>query len=48
MSPRVLVVDPVTPEPSVIAEAVSVLRARGLVAMPTETCLLYTSDAADE
>ena len=34
-----------------IAEAVRVLEAGGLVAMPTETvygCLLYTSDAADE
>ncbi len=34
---RVLVVDPVSPEPEAIAEAVRVLRAGGIVAIPTET-----------
>ena len=35
--PRVLAVDPVNPEPSVIAEAAAVLERGGLVAFPTET-----------
>jgi L-threonylcarbamoyladenylate synthase len=35
--PRLLVVDPARPEPSVIAEAAEVLRRGGLVAFPTET-----------
>jgi L-threonylcarbamoyladenylate synthase len=34
---RVVVVDPRKPDPAAIAEAVRVLRARGLVAIPTET-----------
>jgi len=35
--PRVLAVDPLNPEPSVIAEAAAVLDRGGLVAFPTET-----------
>lgn len=35
--PRVLVVDPVAPDPAAIAEAVEILRRGGLVAIPTET-----------
>ncbi len=37
MNARVLAVDPRAPDPAVIAEAVAVLRRRGLVAIPTET-----------
>jgi len=37
VSPRILKVDPGAPEPSVIDEALHVLRAGGLVAFPTET-----------
>jgi len=35
--PRVLVVDPLSPEPEIIAEAARVLSAGGLVVFPTET-----------
>ena len=35
--PRVLTVDPVRPDPAVIAEAAAVLARGGLVAFPTET-----------
>jgi L-threonylcarbamoyladenylate synthase len=45
--PRVLVVDPVQPDPAAIAEAVGVLRARGLVAIPTETVYGLASLALD-
>src|SRR5947209_8029465 len=37
MLTRVLRIDPVHPEPQAIAEAVGILRANGLVALPTET-----------
>jgi L-threonylcarbamoyladenylate synthase len=35
--PRVVAVDPTEPDPTIISEAVSVLRGGGLVAFPTET-----------
>jgi L-threonylcarbamoyladenylate synthase len=37
MSARVVVVDPRSPDPAILAEAAAVLRAGGLVAFPTET-----------
>ena len=45
---RVLVVDPVAPEPSAIADAVRVLRNGGLVALPTETVYGLAGRALDE
>jgi L-threonylcarbamoyladenylate synthase len=44
---RVLVVDPVHPDPAAIAEAVRVLRGRGLVAIPTETVYGLAAMALD-
>lgn len=46
--PRVLTVDPGAPDPGVVAEAVRVLRAGGLVAMPTETVYGLAARALDE
>ncbi len=46
--PRVVVVDPETPDPSALAEAVAVLRSGGLVAMPTETVYGLAGLALDE
>lgn len=45
--PRVLAVDRSAPDPAVIAEAVRVLRAGGLVAMPTETVYGLAARALD-
>jgi L-threonylcarbamoyladenylate synthase len=44
---RVLTVDPSHPDPASIAEAVRVLRARGLVAIPTETVYGLAASALD-
>ncbi len=44
---RVLVVDPIHPDPTSIAEAVRVLSARGLVAIPTETVYGLAAMALD-
>ena len=46
--PRVLVVDPLAPSDGAIAEAVRVLRAGGLVALPTETVYGLGARALDE
>jgi L-threonylcarbamoyladenylate synthase len=46
--PRVLVVDPLSPDESAIREAVRVLRAGGLVALPTETVYGLGARALDE
>src|SRR5208283_4314624 len=46
--PRVLAVDSSRPEAAVIAEAVRVLRAGGLVAFPTETVYGLGASALDE
>jgi L-threonylcarbamoyladenylate synthase len=46
--PRVLAVDPQAPDPAAIAEAVRVLRAGGLVALPTETVYGLAGRALDE
>jgi L-threonylcarbamoyladenylate synthase len=46
--PRVVAIDPAAPDAAVIAEAVRVLRAGGLVAMPTETVYGLAARAADE
>ena len=46
--PRVLTVDPSAPDVAAIAEAVKVLRAGGLVAMPTETVYGLAARALDE
>jgi len=45
--PRVVVVDAVNPEPSAIAEAAAVLRAGGIVAIPTETVYGLAAAALD-
>jgi L-threonylcarbamoyladenylate synthase len=45
---RVLRVDPVAPDPSIIATAASVLRDGGLVAFPTETVYGLGANALDE
>jgi L-threonylcarbamoyladenylate synthase len=45
--PRVLAIDPSAPDPAVIAEAAAVLRAGGLVAMPTETVYGLAARALD-
>jgi len=47
MHTRVLRVDPVIPEPAVLAEAASVLRRGGLVAFPTETVYGLGANASD-
>jgi L-threonylcarbamoyladenylate synthase len=47
MKPRVLAVDPSRPDPTAIAEAARVLRAGGLVAMPTETVYGLAARALD-
>ena len=44
---RVLIVDPLAPDPAAIAEAARVLRAGGLVAFPTETVYGLGADALD-
>lgn len=46
--PRVLVVDPVHPQPEVIAAAADVLRGGGLVAFPTETVYGLGADALSD
>jgi L-threonylcarbamoyladenylate synthase len=46
--PRVLAVDARAPDPAAIAEAARVLRAGGLVAMPTETVYGLAARALDE
>ncbi len=46
--PRVLTVDPREPDPAAIDEAVSILRAGGLVAIPTETVYGLAAAALDE
>ncbi|MGH7294182.1 MAG: L-threonylcarbamoyladenylate synthase, partial [Polyangiaceae bacterium] len=46
--PRVVVVDPLAPDPAALADAVRVLRAGGLVAMPTETVYGLAARALDE
>jgi len=48
MKTRVLPVDPVNPNPAVIAEAAGVLRDGGLVAFPTETVYGLGANALDE
>jgi L-threonylcarbamoyladenylate synthase len=45
---RILAVDPVRPQPAVVAEAVRILRAGGLVAFPTETVYGLGASALDE
>jgi L-threonylcarbamoyladenylate synthase len=45
---RVLTVDPAAPDPQIIAEAVAVIRAGGLVAFPTETVYGLGASALDE
>lgn len=45
---RVLSVDPLHPQPAVVAEAVRVLRGGGLVAFPTETVYGLGANALDE
>jgi L-threonylcarbamoyladenylate synthase len=45
---RVLAVDPLHPQPAVVAEAVRVLRGGGLVAFPTETVYGLGANALDE
>jgi len=45
---RVLAVDPLRPQPAVVAEAVRVLRGGGLVAFPTETVYGLGANALDE
>lgn len=44
---RVLAIDPVAPDPSVIADAAAVIRAGGLVAFPTETVYGLGASALD-
>jgi L-threonylcarbamoyladenylate synthase len=44
---RVIVLDPASPEPDLIAEAAAVLRAGGLVAFPTETVYGLGANARD-
>jgi L-threonylcarbamoyladenylate synthase len=46
--PRVLVVDPGAPSPDAVREAVRVLRAGGLVGLPTETVYGLAARALDE
>lgn len=46
-APRLIAVDPVTPDPGVIAEAAGILRQGGLVAFPTETVYGLGADALD-
>lgn len=46
--PRVLRADPAAPDPAVVAEAARVLRAGGLVAIPTETVYGLAANALDE
>ena len=45
---RVLTIDPSAPDPQIIAEAVAVIRAGGLVAFPTETVYGLGANALDE
>lgn len=45
--PRVLRTDPAAPDPAVVAEAARVLRAGGLVAIPTETVYGLAANALD-
>jgi len=45
---RVLTVDPIMPDPQIIAEAAAVIRAGGLVAFPTETVYGLGASALDE
>lgn len=47
MKTRLLTVDPLHPEPAVIAEAAAVLRSGGLVAFPTETVYGLGANALD-
>jgi len=46
--PRVLVVDPASPDPAAIRQAALVIRAGGLVAIPTETVYGLAAHALDE
>lgn len=46
-SPRLLRADPSAPDPTVVAEAARVLRAGGLVAIPTETVYGLAANALD-
>lgn len=45
--PEILAVDAITPDPAVIASAAAVLRAGGLVGMPTETVYGLAANALD-
>lgn len=45
METRVLAIDPVSPDPEVVAEAVAVLRQGGVVGLPTETVYGLAGDA---
>ncbi len=45
--PLILAVDPVDPDPAVIAQAAATIRAGGLVAMPTETVYGLAGNALD-
>jgi L-threonylcarbamoyladenylate synthase len=46
--PEVLEIDPLRPEPRLIARAVAILRAGGVLAFPTETFYGLAADAANE
>lgn len=46
-APEILTVDPVHPEPAIIARAAEIIRAGGLVGMPTETVYGLAANALD-
>lgn len=46
--PEIIAVDPTAPDPAVIARAASIIRAGGLVGMPTETVYGLAANALDE
>ena len=48
MKTIVVTLDKEHPDGEAILRAGEIIKAGGLVAFPTETCLLYTSDAADD
>lgn len=48
MKTRVISIDPIHPDPGVIAEAATIIRAGGLVAFPTETVYGLGANALDE
>lgn len=46
-APEILAVDPILPDPAIIARAAAVIRAGGLVGMPTETVYGLAANALD-